>query len=237
MRFTLVELLVVISIIAMLMSLLLPALSKSREMAKSILCAANLRNIAPAVIGYSDDYNGFIPISTFQTYFFTRTLAPYMGYDDRGQFIRGGKYFSCPSEQYQYLAAADKPFIGVYPLAATYMGTVIDNGAMPTTSQWGGWQCHINSAKPKNLRQILPDSVLMCETGANGSYNNCATGWGLYGITWPRPNEQNGIGAMVPPPSVYAPFYHRLTSNYLFLDGHVTNYRRGQQFDGQWRPK
>jgi len=57
--FTLIELLVVIAVIALLASLLLPALTKAREMGRRIKCVSNLRNINLAFMLYVQDWDGY----------------------------------------------------------------------------------------------------------------------------------------------------------------------------------
>ena len=61
--FTLIELLVVIVIIAILAALLLPVLGKSKQRARAIECAANLKQIGTGFELYSNYYDGMIPPS------------------------------------------------------------------------------------------------------------------------------------------------------------------------------
>lgn len=58
--FTLVELLVVISIIALLLSILMPSLSKARSQAKGLVCLAKVRQINFALQMYAQENNGYI---------------------------------------------------------------------------------------------------------------------------------------------------------------------------------
>jgi prepilin-type N-terminal cleavage/methylation domain-containing protein len=59
--FTLVELLVVIAIIALLMGILMPALSRVRQLAFRLTCGTNLSGIGKAMLLYSNDYQDELP--------------------------------------------------------------------------------------------------------------------------------------------------------------------------------
>jgi prepilin-type N-terminal cleavage/methylation domain-containing protein/prepilin-type processing-associated H-X9-DG protein len=59
--FTLIELLVVIAILAILASLLLPTLARSRDSGRKVACISNLRQIGIAIQGYASDNEGKMP--------------------------------------------------------------------------------------------------------------------------------------------------------------------------------
>ena len=114
--FTLVELLVVIGIIAVLISVLLPALSKARESANTVRCAANLHSIGQGIATYASQYAGTLPPSNFYSGLTINNgtqlpVKPTAGYvhwssflyngtaPDAGRFLSPGGWemFQCPS--------------------------------------------------------------------------------------------------------------------------------------------
>ena len=114
--FTLVELLVVIGIIALLISILLPALGRARESANAVKCAANLRGIGQAIQLYVTENRQTFPASNFY----------------RGLTIQGGAQTpSIPSQGYVHWSAylfADK-------------SRWDDDAIYESTSGWELFQC------------------------------------------------------------------------------------------------
>jgi prepilin-type N-terminal cleavage/methylation domain-containing protein len=104
-RFTLIELLVVVAIIGILVSLLLPALGKAREKTRIAVCKSNQRQIAFALIIYTDDNDSYYPINQANGWSWDDQLSNYDGRnlsDDQKNLdgLSGDKayVYHCPSD-------------------------------------------------------------------------------------------------------------------------------------------
>ncbi|MFA6568269.1 MAG: prepilin-type N-terminal cleavage/methylation domain-containing protein [Victivallales bacterium] len=122
--FTLIELLIVIAIIAILAAMLLPALKNAKDMAKSIACINNERQLQSCWMNYTNDFDGRLPVLTdwFYDGVSTRNWMDSMADNlypayDKGVF-KEKSFLVCPSFTFQPLYCGG----GYVPYGMNYYG-------------------------------------------------------------------------------------------------------------------
>jgi len=171
--FTLVELLVVIGIIALLISILLPALNRARESAQRVVCSANLRTMTLALRQYMDDNRQGQPL--------------------QGTYFDGGPTYNGNTYAFEFL---------YYVALAKYVGIsgVSDRPiqAGPGGRMWAYYGSLVNGGSARKSAFFCPsDGIQLSDPGFDplttaaiqwgnfSSYGTVGTSWGnkLYSST------------------------------------------------------
>lgn len=160
--FTLIELLVVIAIIALLTSILLPALKKAREKGKEIACKSNLKQCGLAYNMYASDFNGLAPVSGYPvssqrlSLDFLRT----MGYAPSSNVLL------CPSwapNQFETVGGVAQSTYGILRPAGWYASSGTD-GFISESHDGNNWEFYKtwNMRCPSNF-MLLVDNVRLSD--------------------------------------------------------------------------
>ena len=218
--FTLLELLVVISIISILLSLTLPAVSRARTKVYSAVCTNNLKNIGRGAVMYNNDYNDYsMPASFGDTSdgHYNHFINYMISVQDYSPDI-----FQCPlmKKEDMFDPAGHDPAVGNVNRHASYIMNIIKPGnwagsGLSGTSSLYGWG--IDSVIPIHIGTVTDPSTKLYVMDVIGGISNSHSGVNYF--------RRSDHGMVSDPPTGmkrWVGVEHDSSYNSVYGDGHVS---------------
>jgi prepilin-type N-terminal cleavage/methylation domain-containing protein len=238
--FTLVELLVVISIIATLLAILIPSLQKAREQAKKAICRANLHSIGTALLAY-EVANGRAPLHYSELV--KGDGGAEMMSDEKGNdvrplwenYLKTLNIFKCPSLPPLNITTRDVPkgtrrVYSDYFIAVGFWGNFNSKTATWSQKRWTRMSDKWNFQGARRVaagdRIILETPYSCIRMNHKGRITNA------YTRTYELRNSKDYIitySEVEVPNQKYDNYLNKCTANYLFSDGSVKEYNGGDK--------
>lgn len=233
--FTIIELLIVISIIAILACILLPAINKVRESAKGISCAGMMRQMSISITLYASDYNDWLPPVGDGNQVWIKKIWPYyLGKPESNYSLyqsANNKYVECPSLDKKLLPQ------GTFRIKLSYgptqqYGDVTSYQASGAPRVYGAYVYHITTGAYKKLGDVTIGSVLLIEKNLTDDTSYYSSGNYVrpydYNLAYYTNSNHIKLGTA---------WRHNFSANFTFADGRVKSYKYGHGFNTNWTPK
>ncbi|OGV46077.1 MAG: hypothetical protein A2017_03955 [Lentisphaerae bacterium GWF2_44_16] len=172
-KFTLVELLIVIAIIAILASMLLPSLGRAKDAAKRISCTGTLKQLGSGLLMYANDWNSFFPQKgqNAEGYAWPLAIAEHLNFKHEGSVSKWGPpiYHCAAGQLYNSTLAVNRGYIGNAAVFGNSYGTngrtsgpSVSNSQMVLFDAWWGgasWSyteldVHCSTASNRDVKGI-----------------------------------------------------------------------------------